>query len=56
MKKVILLKALVILVPFIVAIYAGYYEHKKQQEIVALYQNGTHAENNIQEVATQLPN
>ena len=37
MKKVFLLKALVIIVPVLVAIYAQYYEHKQQKQLKVYY-------------------
>ena len=39
MKKVIILKAFVILVPVVVAIYAQCYENKKQEKLEAFYKN-----------------
>jgi hypothetical protein len=48
MKKEFLLKAIVVIVPVIVAFYAGYYEHKKQQKIEANYQHETHLQKTTQ--------
>jgi hypothetical protein len=46
MKRSLLLKAIVITVPVLVALYAQYYENKKQDKLDAFYGRVAHQEVN----------